>query len=786
MGLIAREVDGAVVGEIAEVAKEAKNDQEKQDEAAARGREPIEVEDRLPSRWGLVGQRGRFHSSGDCTDLGGRCKGGYGVDGGGDEVAPGRYRLLPSGFPVTSNFTMSTPTRAPIGLLLFSLLMTPFIARADRKDRSDSRSPFPHHIALADEDGKPIQPFPTEKQAPAQPYSSAFTCGKCHEYELMSTGWHFNANLKLVNPGRPGEPWIYIDAVTRTQIPLSYRGWKGTWEPKQVGITDFGFIATFGRQFPGGGPGEVFVPPTPENATKEPEAGSNIGHYPEEPKSRWPISGPLQIDCLICHNADNTYDANERGRAIMERENFRWAATAAAGLANVTGNSARLLPADWDPAEAKKPDTDQKAGPTVAYSHGKVEAGGETVFNVTRTPPSSRCYFCHTAMAPPQERPRWQHEGDIHLAKGLKCADCHRNGVDHMTVRGYENEWEDRKEDKDFVAALSCRGCHLGIEDAKNPQVAQGGHMAAPHPEHKGLPDFHLDKLSCTACHSGPIPESKPELVQTSMAHALGIVGAPPIPKLRGASQLPLIAEPIYLRDSTGKIAPHRIVWPNFWGFMKKDGSITPMEVAALVKAERTAFLALFPAIQNPTTSNPSVPLTDQQVIAVLKAIGRANPPTTTPSTPPGLAKALKVLGAGPDLEPVYITNGHLLRLQNGQLVSSDNAAAEPYAWPLGHDVRPANQALGARGCGDCHSTDSPIYFGNVAAVGPLTGAPVTRAMYQFRGDNGFAAALFARSFIGRTPLKVICFSCAAVIAFILLLYALRSAGEAFSQKRRA
>ena len=37
---------------------------------------------------------------------------------------------------------------------------------------------------------------------------------------------------------------------------------------------------------------------------------------------------------------------------------------------------------------------------------------------------------------------RWTHDGDIHLIKGMLCVDCHRNGADHMMVRGYEGEFE--------------------------------------------------------------------------------------------------------------------------------------------------------------------------------------------------------------------------------------------------------------------------------------------------------------------------------------------------------
>ncbi len=47
---------------------------------------------------------------------------------------------------------------------------------------------------------------------------------------------------------------------------------------------------------------------------------------------------------------------------------------------------------------------------------------------------------------------------------------------------------------------------------------------------------------------------------------------------------------------------------------------------------------------------------------------------------------------------------------------------AEPYLWPIAHDVRPAAQSLGVRRCEDCHSTGSPFFFGKVLVDSPVEG----------------------------------------------------------------
>jgi hypothetical protein len=62
-----------------------------------------------------------------------------------------------------------------------------------------------------------------------------------------------------------------------------------------------------------------------------------------------------------------------------------------------------------------------------------------------------------------------------------------------------------------------------------------------------------------------------------------------------------------------------------------------------------------------------------------------------------------------------YIAGGKLHRLGAGKLRAEDHAQAQPYLWPIAHDVRPATQALGAKGCQDCHSTEAAIFFGKVS-----------------------------------------------------------------------
>ncbi len=621
-----------------------------------------------------------------------------------------------------------------LGVALVLLAQWSPAAEQSKPLRTDSRAPFVHRIPIYDDAGKQIRPPSAAVKTPSnRPFSTLQTCSRCHEYDTISHGWHFNA-MAGGPSGRAGEPWIYQDLTTRTVLPLSYRDWPGAHHPRDAGMDEWTFVLNFGRHMPGGGPGVAGV------ATTQPATAT----------TRWHITGQLQIDCLICHVADQSHDPVVRAQQI-ELQNFRWATTPALGLGIVRGTMARFLPNNWDPALADDPDSDQRPGPSISYDAARFEPGEKVFFNITRRPPPERCYFCHTASHTLTEsRPQWHTPGDIHLTAGLSCVDCHRNGIDHAIVRGYETEGLERSDP--MVTAMSCRGCHLGSEQpGVPPSIALGGRLGAPKPLHRGLPALHLEKLSCTACHSGPWPQDHPQGVQTSMAHALGTES-----NLRDANTPPRISEPLFLRGADGKIAPHRAVWPNYWGDMADD-VISPLAPDKV----RSAAGKLLPVVQ-PANMAAYKPLSDEQVQQVLAALKAG-----------GIAKV-----------PVYVSGGMVYRIENGALTRREHPAARPYTWALGHDVRPASQSLGVRGCSDCHAPDSPIYFGLVQAQGPVAEGAVSKLMLQLRGEDATVVRAFARSFALRGLLKTISFVAAAALLLLLAAFLVRAVGGALWSKR--
>ena len=324
------------------------------------------------------------------------------------------------------------------------------------------------------------------------------------------------------------------------------------------------------------------------------------------------------------------------------------------------------------------------------------------------------------------ESPEWTHDEDVHIRAGIRCTDCHRNGIEHDTVRAFEGEKHSTNMN---VATLSCRGCHMGEEDDAAHVV--GGRMGAPKPLHRGLPTIHLDKLSCTACHSGPQPGEQALRVQTAMAHGLGL----PTHELAPDTD-PGIVAPVMLHTD-GMLYPHRQVWPAFWGELK-DTNIRPLNPEAVNETLRTTLRVRRNSTFRETLAK--VTLKDEDKVAApgadrakvdaaeltelekaklkqveeTKAVAQFREKLVAPLK--ALKKIIKTEGA----EPIYVSGGRAYRLgQNDAVEVMTHPAANPYSWTLAHDVRPARWSTGAGGCYECHSLGSPLFDGQVTALGP-------------------------------------------------------------------
>jgi len=273
----------------------------------------------------------------------------------------------------------------------------------------------------------------------------------------------------------------------------------------------------------------------------------------------------------------------------------------------------------------------------------------------------------------------------VHLAAGLSCVDCHRHGANHMISRGYEDADTAVAEGKKAtIASLTCAGCHLGSEEDRS----DSGRLGAPRPEHKGIPVVHFDKLTCTACHSGAMPAEQSGQVRTARIHWLGLHGKHHLDMYQ-----PQIVATVMTKRQDGKIGPSRMIWPAFWARMR-DEQVTPIEPGQVRKVAGDVLKAGDSDKHLPEISREQI----AQVLTLLQ-------------------------GQCEDGEQaVYVAGGRLYQLDGETVTAKEHSVAQPYSWALAHDVRPAQQSLGARSCTDCHAKDAPFFIGKVAVDSPVAG----------------------------------------------------------------
>jgi len=577
-------------------------------------------------------------------------------------------------------------------------------------DESDgSRAVSVHVIDLLNQEGDKIK----AGEELLLPFSTKQTCGACHSYNTVKGGWHFNSIDANVPPGRVAQPWIYFDRVTGTQVPISYRNWPGVFRPEQFGLSSWKFTKLFGRQMPGGGPGEA------ENENFEEIA-------------RGFVSGKLEINCMACHDGNPGHDQAEYANQVA-RENFRWAAAASCSFARVSG-SAKDMPDSYDYLMPSLTGEVASKEPKIEYLAGTFDPKGKVFFDIRRKILNERCYFCHSTTQTNLEK--WETDEDVHLSSGLTCIDCHRNDVTHNIVRGYEGESAFSK--NPIADDFSCKGCHLPAKRTSTVSVAR---LGAPIPKHTGLPEVHFERMTCTACHSGPLPGDKTTSVKTSMAHGLGVYNIDKSPEA-----LPHIATVVFAKGADGKIAPQNMIWPAFWGNLKGD-KVTPLA---------------------PDTIQPVI----EQVITEPRQLENSWQKFTVEQVSKILA-ALSSQGVV-DGKAVYICGGKMYSLDNDKLVALEHNSAAAFMWPIGHNVRPAAQSLGIGGCGDCHAVNKPFFFGKVIVDSPIVEKNrfAETIMIEFAGVDPVYTKIFASSLLFYRFVAILSVVACAIGAAIVAVYA--------------
>jgi hypothetical protein len=295
---------------------------------------------------------------------------------------------------------------------------------------------------------------------------------------------------------------------------------------------------------------------------------------------------------------------------------------------------------------------------------------------------------------------------------------------------------------------------------------------------------LHLEKLSCTACHSGPEPDEQARQIQTAMAHGLGLPSHD-----YSADLAPGIVSPV-MQQREGQLYPHRAFWPAFWGFLQDD-QIAPLHpeetydtLRRTLRVRRGSTLAETISDVRLSRDDKASALGEGRASVAeselnedeLAKLAQLKQTKTQEAWQEKLAAALGALKDAVSQDgatPVYVGGGKAYRLKDdGSVESFEHAAANAYVWPLGHDVRPARQSLGVKGCTECHSVGSPIFEGQVAALGPAPDDErLSYAMHQLAGYDKTRLDAWSQSFQGRKAFKWFGFTATGVAGLVLLSY---------------
>ncbi len=596
---------------------------------------------------------------------------------------------------------------------------------------------------LRDEAGNVINPVSGENVD--RPYSPKQTCGACHDYDKITQGYHFQQGADEKAPGPPlGERCQWVSSPGNyggawcSPAPLySYLSPKHNDDPREMDMTSFDFITRgCGNCHPGGGPMEydregkrydVWMADPASGFTPGGENNLDGDYY----KARWSESGVLEADCLLCHLP--AYDFGERNKQLGQL-NFRWAATAAAGLAQVTGAVAR------------------NEAVTVTYDASKFDADGKLSPHIVVSPRNETCLQCHA-------QPGWKKRGanfrartDVHLRAGMRCVDCHPAGsrADDPRINGREVHQIAKGDDpggqvrNDLDNTVrDCDSCHTT------------GEFGAPIAVHAGLPPLHLERIACQACH---IPE---RLVMPIEVQA-GDVFNPDAKIPKGGKQLwtfygvggtyrnhygflemmgyddkPTESFRPALALYKGKIYPVNRVHSS-WPGIEIEGK------PGLMQPRMSDIRKMWVAHREDPEQHPEVAeITDDNGDGVIEV----NRPAEIDALITAVTNHLTAIGYPLEgRRVVWVNNDRVYRSGTEyRTVEQREWEASPYAniHKYSHDVFPAKAALGANGCTNCHSPGTEFFYAPALKyLFDENAKPVVEPQYRRLGLSGAGVAL--------------------------------------------
>jgi len=522
------------------------------------------------------------------------------------------------------------------------------------------------------------------------PYSPKKTCGGCHDYDQITSGYHFQqgrtdgtGKIVISDTFDPQYPWTLssgmygkymVASMDSTQLAK-----KVNQHPSEIDKSSFSFVQNCGACHPGGGWGEydrsghLYYNEETKKFGYEDSGESPLLDGDYTPFSNgnanygapWDQSGLSEADCLICHLKG--YQWKERGSTLKGRF-FKYGPAVGAGWANIK------LSQD-EPGNSKVDEV------TVDYTKKEVADFENLHLQIVRRPPDENCWSCH-AMADGKRRGRqWSPETDIHNARGLHCLSCHPSDKEHNFAKG--NTIQETVRNDLNNSMYSCEDCHVRGKDKKAPRYK---HPFSPR---------HLKLIACQTCHI-PFQTTPADLVYeyastgwTFIYDTSKFLSNDPLDPKRS---VPGVDSNIWYPAITkwkGRIVPAKSLVVIYWGDLDSK-----THVAKPIPLWKIQELKKPPLKDDNRDGNPEVNSLDE-IKAFLRAL-----------------KGKDKFGNPVASHPVLMKGGFLYQLdKKGEVEKIKHEQAEVHDFSISHNVMSGPDVIGARGCKECHSKKSSFFL---------------------------------------------------------------------------
>jgi hypothetical protein len=412
-------------------------------------------------------------------------------------------------------------------------------------------------IQLKNELGETITPARNR----TDPYSPRTTCGGCHGYAAITSGYHFQQGFDAMSDRyNSKQPWILSPGMYGKWQPAAAAALlarKKNSHARQIDLSTYDWIGggklntkskikspACGWCHPGGGPLEYGRDANgrsdlsmnhveAEGRSNSPFDGDYSSRFTPEGRSRFKESGVLEADCLICHMPG--YRMEDRNRQLSAR-NYRWAATAGAGLGTVSGAVFTYSNPEAGPDHPQFLDGTWNFSrrPVVTYDwknrgfftqDGRLRGGV-----ISKSVGSANCWQCHAEADAKNTGSIHDARFDAHASAGIQCTYCHglvgRNKAERLTHQ-IAKGWSPHntvRDDLDGAGMKTCVTCHVegGYAASRKSMPDAAKNPATAHAEKFSGFTFHTFLIKCAGCHAVSQPARGMYLLDMSTGNETG------------------------------------------------------------------------------------------------------------------------------------------------------------------------------------------------------------------------------------------------------------------------